>query len=81
MARFGSTVAFVVDGKRHRAGTTYCDTKANQVGNDIIWTGMSSSSMSPGLIPLDGSATSMKAASPYSGIQTNLIDGANSITA
>jgi hypothetical protein len=81
MARFGSTVAFVVDGKRHKAGTTYCDSKANQVGNDIIWAGLSSTSMAPGLIPLDGSAVSMKAASVYSGIQTNLIDGANSIGA
>lgn len=81
MARFGSTVAMVVDGKRHKAGTTFCDTKANQVGNDIIWLSMSSATMSPGLIPLDGAATSMKAASVYSGRQINLIDGANSITA
>jgi hypothetical protein len=79
MARFGSTVAFVVGGKRHKAGQTYCDTKANQIGTDVIWAGMSSSTMSPGLIPLDGAATSMKSASVYSGIQTNLIDGANSI--
>jgi hypothetical protein len=81
MARFGSTVAFVVGGKRHKAGQTYCDTKANQVGNDVIWAGMSSSTMSPGLIPLDAGAISMKAGSVYSGIQTNLIDGANSIGA
>jgi hypothetical protein len=81
MARFGSTVAFVVDGKRHKAGQTYCDSKANQLAGDIIWTGMSSSTMSPGLVPLDGSAVSMKAGSVYSGIQTNLIDGANSIGA
>ena len=81
MARFGSTVAFVVDGKRHKAGQTYCDSKANQIVGDIIWPGMSSTTMSPGLIPLDGSAVSMKAASVYSGVQTNLIDGANSIGA
>lgn len=81
MARFGSTVAFVVEGKRHKAGQTYADNKANAVGNDIIWAGMSSATMSPGLVPLDGAAVSMKAGSVYSGIQTNLIDGANSITA
>jgi hypothetical protein len=40
---------------------------------------MSSSTMSPGLIPLDGAATSMKASSIYVGSQVNLIDGANSI--
>jgi hypothetical protein len=81
MARFGSTVAFVVEGKRHKAGTTYADNKANAIAGDVIWAGMSSSTMSPGLIPLDGAATSMKAASVYSGKQVNLIDGANSITA
>jgi hypothetical protein len=81
MARFGSTVAFVVGGKRHKAGMTYADTLANAIGNDVIWAGLSSTTMSPGLIPLDGAAVSMKAASVYSGIQTNLIDGANSIGA
>jgi hypothetical protein len=79
MARFNSTVAFVVDGKRHKAGQTYADTKANALAGDVIWAGMSSASMSPGLIPLDGAATSMKAGSVHSGIQVNLIDGANSI--
>ncbi len=79
MARFNSTVAFVVEGKRHKAGTIYADTKANQLAGDILWAGMSSSTMSPGLIPLDGAATSMKASSIYVGSQVNLIDGANSI--
>lgn len=78
MARFGSTVAFVVGGKRYKAGQTYCDTKANQVAGDVIWAGMSSSTMSPGLVPLDGSATTMKGASVHSG-KTTRIDGANSI--
>lgn len=81
MARFGSTVAFVVGGKRHKAGTTYADTAANAVGNDVIWAGMTSSTMSPGLIPLDGAATAMKSGSVFSGKQVNLIDGANSIGA
>ena len=81
MARFGSTVAFVVEGKRHKAGTTYCDTKANQIGTDIIWTGLSSAKMSPGLVPLDGSATSMKNASVFATTPVPLIDGANSIGA
>jgi hypothetical protein len=81
MARFGSTVAFVVGGKRYKAGQTYADTAANAIAGDILWAGMSSSTMSPGLIPLDGAATSMKAGSIHAGKQVNLIDGANSITA
>jgi hypothetical protein len=81
MARFGSTVAFVVAGKRHKAGQTYCDTKANQVGTDIIWAGMSPSTMSPGLVPLDATAVTMKASSVFAGSPIPLIDGANSISA
>lgn len=81
MARFGSTVAFVVGGKRHKAGTTYADTLANAIAGDIIWAGMSSTTMSPGLVPLDGAATSMKSSSVYATTQIPRIDGANSITA
>lgn len=81
MARFGSTVAFVVEGKRYKAGQTYSDNKANQLAGDVVWAGMSSSTMSPGLVPLDGAATSMKAGSLHAGKQVNLIDGANSISA
>ena len=79
MARFGSTVAFVVGGHRYKAGTTFCDTKANQLAGDVIWAGMSTTSMSPGLVPLDGTATTMKAGSVFAGKTTN-IDGANSIS-
>jgi hypothetical protein len=78
MARFGSTVAFVVGGKRHKAGTTYADTAASALPGDVVWVGMSSATMSPGLVPLDGGATSMKAGSIYVG-KTTCIDGANSI--
>jgi hypothetical protein len=79
MARFGSTVAFVVGHVRYKAGTTFADSKANAIGNDVVWPGLSSSSMSPGLIPLDGTATSMKSGSVYSGISTARPDGANSV--
>jgi hypothetical protein len=79
MARFGSTVAFVVAHKKYPAGTTYADTKANAVGSDVVWAGMSSSTMSPGLIPLDGTASTMKNASPFAGIQIARPDGVNSI--
>jgi hypothetical protein len=78
MARFGSTVAFVVGGKRYKAGTTYADTLASALPGDIVWAGMSSSTMSPGLVPLDGGATGMKAGSIHAG-RTTCIDGANSI--
>ena len=79
MARFGSTVAFVIGHTKYRAGTTYADTSVNALPGDVVWVGLSSSKMSPGLIPLDGSATSMKNASVYAGSRVPLIDGANSI--
>jgi hypothetical protein len=78
MARFGSTVAFVVQGKRYKAGQTYADAAVNALPGDVIWVGMSSASMSPGLVPLDAGATTMKGSSVYAG-KTTCIDGANSI--
>ena len=86
MARFGSTCAFTVptspSGGGHKkcpAGTTYADTKANAIGNDVIWYGMSSATMSPGLIPIAAAATTMKNGSPYAGISFARPDGVNSI--
>jgi hypothetical protein len=79
MARFGSTVAFVVAHKKYPAGQTYADTAGNAVAGDVIWAGMSSSTMSPGLIPLDGGATAMKNGSPFAGVSIARPDGVNSI--
>lgn len=79
MARFGSTQAFVVGGRKYKAGQTYADTSASAIAGDVVWVGMSSATMSPGLIPLDAGATSMKGASTFAGINTARPDGANSI--
>jgi hypothetical protein len=79
MARFGSTVAFVVAGRKYKAGTTYADTTGNAIAGDVVWVGMSSATMSPGLVPLDGAATSMKNGSVYASATVPRIDGANSI--
>jgi hypothetical protein len=79
MARFGSTVAFVVNHIKYKAGTTFADSRANAVGNDVVWPDVAnSSSMSPGLVALDGAATTVYNASRFVG-QTTRIDGANSI--
>ena len=85
MARFGSTVSFTVPTspngthKKYKAGQTYADTAANALAGDVVWYGMSSATMSPGLIPLDGAATTMKNASVYAGISIARPDGVNSI--
>jgi hypothetical protein len=81
MARFGSTVAIVVDGHHsYKAGTTFADTKPNAIGNDVVWPQCGTSAgMSPGLIPLDGAATTIMNASRFAGISIPRPDGANSI--
>lgn len=80
MARFGSTCAFFVGGRKYKAGTTYADTIGNALAGDVIWPQVASSaSMSPGLIPLDGSATTVKAGSVFAGVQFARPDGVNSI--
>ena len=85
MARFGSTCAFTVPTsangphKKCKAGQTYADTVANAIAGDVVWYGMSSATMSPGLIPIDAAATTMKNGSPYAGISFARPDGVNSI--
>jgi hypothetical protein len=79
MARFGSTVAFVVAGRKYKAGQTYADTVGSALVGDVVWVGLDSTKMSPGLIPLDAGATSMIAGSRFAGTQSYRIDGANSI--
>ena len=81
MARFQGTVSMVIDHKKFAAGQTYADTVANKVGSDYVWSGMSSNSLNPGLVPLDGAATTMKNASRFAGSAVPTIDGVNSITA
>jgi hypothetical protein len=83
MARFGSTVAFVlnVNGQhiKYKAGQTYADTKGNAIGSDVVWPDVANSaSISPGLVPLDGTATTIYNASRFTGKSTR-IDGANSV--
>ena len=72
-------MAFVVGHVRYKAGTMFADSAANAVAGDVIWTGMSSTTMSPGLIPIDGAATTMKNASPFAGNNFARPDGVNSI--
>jgi hypothetical protein len=81
MARFQSTAAFVVAGRRYKAGIIYADTVGSALAGDVVWVGLDSTKMSPGLIPLDAGAASMKAASVFSGIDWPRPDGANSVDA
>lgn len=80
MARFTSTCAFWVGNKKYKAGTNYADTVGNAIAGDVVWAAVgSSASMSPGLIPLDGAATTIKNGSAFAGIAYARPDGVNSI--
>jgi hypothetical protein len=68
MARFRSTQSFYVDGAgvgRVRGGRTVADSQANAQPGDVVWTGLNSQNLPAGMIPLDGLASAMKAASMW----------------
>jgi len=68
MARFRTSGAFYSDAVgvgRISAGRTIADSQANALPGDVIWAGLNSNSLPQGMIPLDASATTMKASSPW----------------
>jgi hypothetical protein len=80
MARFQSVVAFVVNHKSYKAGTTFADSAGNALAGDVVWATVGlSGGMSPGLVPLDGAATTVKNGSRFANTQVPSIDGVNSI--
>jgi len=80
MARFRLTQSLDLSNRRIAAGRTICDSQGAALPGDEIWTGLNAGSMIPGMVPLDGSATTMKAASIYSSEPTpTQITGVNSI--
>jgi hypothetical protein len=80
MARFTLTSCHVFPGGAViKAGRSIADSVANAVGNDYVVSGLSSSTVTPGMVPLDGAATSMKAASPSANTPAPAISGRASI--
>ena len=80
MARFRLTQALIVGQFRWSAGNTVADSQANAQAGDIVWTGLNSATMVEGMTPLDGLATSMRAASQWANVPLrNVIFGVDSI--
>ena len=80
MARFRmATAATTPEHQKLKIGDTIADLQANAIGKDVVWKGLSSASVSPGMIPLDGPATAMLAASRFPGGFKGFSDGVNSI--
>ena len=79
MARFGSTGAFVVGGKRYKAGQTFADAPGSAIAGDVVWA-ITSTNFSPMMVPLDAGAIAIKAASIHAGSNIACcISGVNSI--
>jgi hypothetical protein len=80
MARFKLTQAVAVSQYRFSADQIVADSQANAQPGDQIWNGLTAAKMIPGMQPLDGSATTMKAASIYANEPTvTSITGVDSI--
>lgn len=79
MARFRLASAHVIDGRKLKIGSTIADTQGNAVAGDYVWSGLNAASLSYGLIPLDGAATTMLNASRFAGGPARISDGVNSI--
>lgn len=79
MARFRALGAFVVNGRRYKAGQTFADAAGSALAGDVIWA-ITSSNFSPMLVTLDAGAIAIKAASIHAGSAVPCcITGANSI--
>jgi len=66
MARFRGLGAFVVGGRRYKAGQTYADAPGSAVAGDVVWA-ITSANYSPMLATLDAGAIAIKAASQHAG--------------
>jgi hypothetical protein len=81
MARYRALGAFVVGGKRYKAGQAFADTAASAQAGDVVWN-ITSANFSPMLVPLDAGAIAIKAGSVHAGSNIPAtITGANSIEA
>jgi len=81
MARFRGLGAFVVNGKRYKAGQAYADTAGAAQAGDVVWL-ITAANYSPMLDCLDAGATTIKNASVHaSAARPCTITGANSIEA
>jgi len=81
MARFRGLAAFVVAGKRYKAGQAYADSAGVAQAGDVVWV-ITSANYSPMLAPLDAGAVAIKNGSVHAAANLPCaITGVNSIDA
>lgn len=79
MARFRGIAAFVLNGKRYKAGQAYADSAGVAQAGDVVYP-FTSSNYSPMLAPLDAGAIAIKAGSVHATANIPCFaTGANSI--
>jgi hypothetical protein len=79
MARF-RTHGIVIGAKKYPANTVVVDTVGNAQPGDVVYPTLSSTTLNPDWVPLDGAATTMKNASVFAGaVIPCSISGANSV--
>jgi len=81
MARFRLVQAFHFADRRVKAGGVIVDTQANAQPGDVVFPAMSAATLPAGVIALDGSATTMLAASRWAGVGFGPPTGRDSIDA
>jgi len=80
MARVRLTAALVVGHTKLKAGATVADSTGAAQAGDFVWTGLNSTTFNNAMVPLDGAATTMQAASRWpSGPTVPYPDGVNSV--
>jgi hypothetical protein len=80
LARFQLTQSIVVGAVKYHGGEVVTDTIPLTVPTDRHWPTLSAATMAPGMVPLDGAATTMKNASVFANEQVpNVILGVHSI--
>jgi hypothetical protein len=73
--------AFHFDSKRVRAGGVIVDSQANAQAGDVVFSAMSAATLPAGVVALDGTASTMLAASRWAGVGFGAPDGVSSIDA
>jgi len=80
MARFRLTQSIFVGQTKYHGGEVVTDLSPPSVAGDRVWLGLTFATMAPGMVPLDASATTMKATSAFANENVpNVILGVHSI--
>ena len=70
MARFRSVGCIVIGAVKHAPNTVFCDSVGSMQAGDVLWTGLNARTVGPNLVPLDGGAHGIMAASIFANTES-----------